>query len=163
MDYLEVIRACESNTRFASDHHDHIPLALEAWGGMALRVMQEPDHADDGRRVDSPCLRLVVEADVAAHDGGAEGSAGFCHPLYAPDELVVVLLSLGTAEVQAVGERDRLRPDAREVAVRLGDRGRAATLRVEVAVAAPPVGRKGEAELRSEEHTSELQSRQYIV
>ena len=37
-----------------------------------LGVVEQPDHADDRRRVDRPAVGLVVEGDVAAHDRQAE-------------------------------------------------------------------------------------------
>src|SRR5918998_3952131 len=72
MNYLQVLRAGERDPRPTPDHHDYIPLALEGVCGATAHVLEAADHPDPGGGVDRPRLRLVVEADVAANDRGAE-------------------------------------------------------------------------------------------
>ena len=84
--------------------------------------------------------RLVVEADVAADDGRAEGAAGLGHALDDLGQLVVDRGVVGRAEVEAVGDRHRGRADAGDVARRLGHGDAAALARLEVAEPAVAVG-----------------------
>ena len=81
-----------------------------------------PKHADHGRRVDWSARGLVVEADVAAHDGRFERFAGRGDAADGLFERVVDLELLRVAEVQAVGDGDRRGAGADDVAGGLGDR-----------------------------------------
>src|SRR6187402_2416754 len=91
-----------------------------------LPIVEQADAADrwggqDGRAA-ARRLALVVEADVAADDREVEGAAGVAHAAQRFDELGHDLGPLRVAEVEAVGDGQRLRTNRAEVAVRLGDR-----------------------------------------
>src|SRR4029079_15687487 len=99
-----------------------------------------PNPADRGYGQDRKAgavlaLGLVVEAHVAAHDREVERATGFGHPFDAADELAHDLRPLRVAEVEAVGDRERLRADRAEVAIGLGDRLLPAFVRIGVAIA----------------------------
>ena len=88
--------------------------------------------------------RLVVEADVAAHHRQAEGAARLGHPVDGLRELPHHLGVLRVAEVQAVDERERPRPDAGQVEHRLGHHPRRAGPRVDRAPPVVAVGGQGQ-------------------
>ena len=111
----------------------------------ARRVLDQPDDADDRRRIDRLAVGLVVEADVAAGDRDVQRAARVGHAFDRLDELPHDLGPLGVAEVQAVGRADRDAAGAGDVARRLGDRQHRAAPRIEVAVAAVAVGRRSPA------------------
>ena len=69
-------------------------------------VVEDAEHADDGRRVDGAPLGLVVEADVAGDDGRAELVAGVGDAADDFLHLEVDVGALGVAEVEAVGDGD---------------------------------------------------------
>src|SRR3712207_4745168 len=71
VDHLQILRAGERGSPPLPDGDDDIPLPLEGRGGVTTHVLQDSYHAHDRRGVDTAGLRLVVEADVAAHDRGA--------------------------------------------------------------------------------------------
>ena len=73
------------------------------------QLVDQPEHAGDGRGMDVVVARRVVEADVAADDGDAERLARLAHALDDLGELPHHLGVLGVAEVEAVHERDRPR------------------------------------------------------
>ena len=73
----------------------------------ASSVLDQPDHAEDRRRIDRLAVGLVVEADVAAGDRHVERAARVGDALDGLDELPHDLGPLGVAEVQAVGGADR--------------------------------------------------------
>ena len=82
------------------------------------QLVDQPEHADDRRRVDVGAARRVVEADVAADDRDAERLARFAHPVDDLGELPHHFGVLGIPEVEAVHERERPRARARDVARR---------------------------------------------
>ena len=84
-------------------------------------ILDEPDHTEDGRRMDGNALGIVVEADVAAGDGDLEGFAGLGQPGDGLLELPHDLGLLGIPEVQAVGDADGPGADAGQVAAGFGD------------------------------------------
>src|SRR5918993_3099190 len=149
VDYVQVLRAVERDRRSASDDHHQIPFALEAGRSVPIYIRQDPYHPDGGGREDGAPVGLVVEADVAAYDWRPEDLARLGHPLDTLGELVVAVGLLRAAEVEAVGDGDRLRPYTRKVPVGFGDRCGPAAPRVEVAVAAPAVRGGGEAAFRA--------------
>ena len=84
--------------------------------GHAAHVGDEPDAADDRRRRDRGAVGVVVERDVAGDDRDPERLRGLRDPLDRLRQLVRDLRLLGIAEVEAVGEPDRLAAGARDVA-----------------------------------------------
>src|SRR5439155_12743744 len=79
-------------------------------------VRHEADATDDGRGWDRPAVGLVVERDVARDDRDPEGSCGMGDTLDRPSELPADLGLLGIAEVEAIGEGERLAASAGDVA-----------------------------------------------
>ena len=108
-------------------------VALAPSPGHRPHVLDEPDAADDRRRVDRPPIRLVVERHVPRDDRGAERLGGQRHPLDRLRELPGDLGLLRVAEVQAVRQRERPSADAGDVPGCLEHRQRAARARVEPA------------------------------
>ena len=78
-------------------------------------VADEPDAADDRRRRDRAAVGLVVERDVAGDDRDAELLGGLGDALDRLRELPADLGLLRVAEVEAVGEPDRLAAGAGDV------------------------------------------------
>ena len=92
--------------------------------------------------MDGLSLALVVQADVAADDRNFQHPAG---PRHSPDALLQLIVNFGTfrvAEIQAVGQGQRLRPHAGKVAANLGYGDLSSPVRVELAI--PPVAVDGQ-------------------
>ena len=104
-----------------------------------------PSMPTTGVGQDGLAVRLVVEADVAGDDRRAELLAGRRHAADRLLHLVVDVELLRIAEVEAVGDGERLRAGADDVARRLSDGDGAAGVGVEVAVEAVAVGGEGDA------------------
>ena len=117
------------------DEHQHVALALEGDRRVARDVVEHADAADGRGRQDADAVGLVVERDVARHDREVERPAGLADALEAADELAHHLGLLGVAEVEVVGDGERLGADRRDVAPRLGHGLPAALDRVGLAVA----------------------------
>ena len=83
--------------------------------GTRRTSVDEPDTADDRRRMDREPVGLVVERDVSGDDRDSERLAGERHPLDRLRELPGDLGLLGIPEVEAVGEGERMSPGARDV------------------------------------------------
>ena len=110
-----------------ADERDRVALAREPHPPGPGCAGQLADHADHGRREDRPGRRLVVERDVAADDRDTERLARLGQSLDRLGQLPGHVRLLGVAEVQAVGQAERLGADAGEVGGALVDRlGRAA-------------------------------------
>src|SRR5258705_633582 len=78
-------------------------------------IADEADAADDGRGRDRAAARLVVERHVPRDDGNAELIGGARDALDRLLELPADLGLLRVAEVEAVGERERLAAGARNI------------------------------------------------
>ena len=128
--------ARERQRRARSSEQDRVTLLPAARD--AADVRDEADAADDRRRRDRAAVGVVVERHVPGDDRDAERLAGERHPLDRLGELPADLRLLRVAEVEAVGERERLAADARDVARRLENGELAADARVERADAAWP-------------------------
>src|SRR3954454_14895767 len=120
-------------------------VSLEANRRALLPIVEQTDAADRGGGEDGEAgavfaFGLVVEADVAAHDGEIERSAGLGNAFDTADELAHDLRPLRVAEVEAIGDRERLRPDRAEVAIGFSDSLLPASDRVGVAIAGRAVG-----------------------
>ena len=125
-----VLGAVERELRLAGEV-DRVALAPCA--RHRAHVGDEADAADDRRGVDRAAVRLVVERDVARDDRDAERLARGRHALDRLGQLPGDLRLLGVAEVEAVGDRERLAAGAGDVARRLEHGQRAAGVRVEPA------------------------------
>ena len=108
-------------------------------------VLDHADRADGRRRQDRTALGLVVERDVARHDGEVEHLAGLGHAHDGAGELAHDLGLLRVAEVHVVGDGERRRADRGDVAPRLGHGLAAAGLGMGLHVARRAVRRHGEA------------------
>ncbi len=80
-------------------------------------------------------LRFVVERHVAGHDREVERLAGLGDAAHAADQLPHDLGLLGIAEVEIVGDRERLAADRGDVAPGFGHRLLAALERIGLAIA----------------------------
>ena len=120
---------------------DGVTLVLERLRAHAVHVLDEPNHPDRRRRIYSRAARLVVEAHVAARHRRVEPAAGLGEAGHRLAELPHDLGVLGVPEVEAVGDRQRLRARAGDVSRGLGQRQRRPGVGVEVAEAAVAVGR----------------------
>ena len=71
-------------------------------------VVEHADAADRRRRQDAAAVGLVVERDVAGDDREIERPAGLADAADAADELAHDLRPLGIAEIEVVGDGERL-------------------------------------------------------
>ena len=114
----------------------------------ASNIGHEPDAAHDRRGMDRAAVGVVVERDVAGDDRQRERLARLRHALDRLGELPPDLGLLRVAEVEAVGEPERLAPGAGDVARCFENRGSATRERVERADAPRAVEREREAAVR---------------
>src|SRR6266702_2968353 len=135
----QILTTGELLVRLAQEEDD-IAIVLEPSRAPKGQVVEQADHPDHGSRWDVPFTGLVVEADVAAHDGQLEGAAGIGEAADALLQLAEDLRPLRITEVQAVGDRDRPGPGADDVAGCLRHRGPGAFVRVQRDVARVAVG-----------------------
>src|SRR5438270_12804480 len=110
-----------------ADQDELLAFRLERYRCALLPILKQTDAADRGSGEDREgvavlVLGLIIEADVSAHDREVERAARFGDAFDATDELAHDIGPLRVAEVEAVSDRQRLRPDRAEVAVGLGDR-----------------------------------------
>ena len=110
------LRAREVGRERARPARSRGPRLDEAGHRHALGIRQPPDHAHDRGGVDRALRALVVERHVAAHHRHAEREAGVAEALHRTGELPGDVRLLRVAEVQAVGEAERLGAHAGEVA-----------------------------------------------
>ena len=140
-------RAAELRTRLA-EQQQRLAVRPPAAGDAAADVLVHAEHADDRRRVDRDVAGLVVEADVAAGDRQAELAAAVGQAADGLGELPHDLGLLRGAEVQAVGDGERLGAGDGDVAVGLGQVQLRAGVRVEPGVAGVAVERERDAAVR---------------
>src|SRR6267143_995976 len=107
-------------------------------------VVENAEDADDRRRIDGFAKSFVVEADVAAGDGRAEGGAGFGEAVDGFAELPHHFGFFGAAEIEAIRGGDGPRAAAGYVAGRFRDGVHGANARIQLAPAAVAV--RGERE-----------------
>src|SRR6185312_2258843 len=96
-------------------------------------VGNEADAADDRRRRNRPSVGLVVEGDIARDDRNPKRLRRLRDGLDRVAELPADLRLLGVAEVEAVGQRERLAAGAGDVARRAVHRLTAGFARVAAA------------------------------
>jgi hypothetical protein len=83
---------------------------------MCAISVDQADAADRGRRQDGLAVGLVVERDVARDDGEIERRAGLADALHRANELPHDLGRFGIAEVQVVGDGERIGAGGGQVA-----------------------------------------------
>src|SRR5207248_4308806 len=156
VDGLEVFAPAEMALAQATDDGDPLARRHEAAAGVLCAVVHQADHPDHRRRDHGLALGLVVERDVARHDRRLQGRAGLRDPEAGLLELPHDLGALGVAEVQTVGDRERLATDAGDVARGLRHGVRRAEARIEVTPAgvAPDRHRYSAVALAGEPHHS---------
>ena len=110
------------------------------------------DTADDRRRRDRAAVGLVVERDVARDDRDAERARRGRDPVDRLRELPGDLGFLGIAEVEAVGQAERLPAGAGDVSRRAEDGLRARVERRARRPASPGATRRGRAATAQPEH-----------
>src|SRR3954453_8635178 len=101
---------------------EELALALEPDRRRLFPIVEQADAADrrggeDGEARAVVALRFVVERDVARDDREVERATGLGDAFDATDELAHDLGPLWVAEVEAVGDRERLRADRAQIAV----------------------------------------------
>ena len=137
-----VFGAGERDRRGSGEQDD---VAFPPGTGHFPDVLEQADATDDGRRVDRAPIRLVVERDVPGDDRDPQCLARLRHPLDRLDELPGDRALLRVAEVEAVGEAERLGAGAGDVPRRLEHCEPAAGARIEPPHPAGAVERDGEA------------------
>ena len=115
------------------------PSALEPLRRVLLDILEQPDHADGRRRRDRAPLGLVVEAHVAADHRHAQRDTRVADAAHRLGELPHHLGLLGIAEVEAVGDAERLGAGADDVARAFDHGDHCPDVRVQGAVAAVAV------------------------
>ena len=101
--------------RAGRDDGDDVALLREAEAARALGLRQLADQPDDRGREDRAGAGLVVERHVAADDRDRERAAGVGEARDGARELPGDVRLLRVAEVEAVGQPERLGADAGEV------------------------------------------------
>ena len=86
-----------------------------------LGFFDEADHADGGRGVDGSGGGFVVEAHIAAGDGGVERAAGFGEAFDGFAELEEIFGFVWISEIQVVRDGERCCAGAGDIARRFGD------------------------------------------
>src|SRR6185503_14345113 len=122
-------------TEGLADQQDRLTLSLERERCRLCEVVEHADAADARCRQDAAALRLVVERYVPGNDREVERLAGFGDAAHATDELSHDLRLLRIAEVQIVGDGERLAANRGDVAPGFGDGLLAAFERVSLAIA----------------------------
>ena len=130
--HFEELAAPEVACAFAADQRHLVAGRDEAAARVKSAIVHQPDHADHRRRQDALAFGLVVKRDVAGDDRRAQRVAGVGDAEAGLFELPHDLRPLRIAEVQAVGDGQRLAADAGDVAGRLGHRVRRAQARLQI-------------------------------
>ena len=134
-----------SSSVAAPTRNRRCPGAVKPLGTLLATSSMTPSTPITGVGLIGGRAGLVVEADVAAGDRGAQGPAGLGEPAGRLGELPHHRRVLGRAEVEAVGHRERSRAGARHIAVGLGQRQLRTVMRVEHGEPAVAVERERDA------------------
>ena len=140
----QVLAATELTSIIAQQHHGR-SAPFELARHRPCRILEQPDHAEHGRRVNGFAFRFVVEADVSAGDRDAEGAARVADAAHRLGKLPHDLRPFGIAEVEVVGGADRLAARARDIARRFGDGEHRAAIGIEITEAAVAIDRDRQA------------------
>ena len=127
-----------------SNEHDGQPVRGKAGAAALLNILQQTEPTNDGGRENGGALALVVEAHITADDGDPEFVASGRHASDTLLELVVDVRTFGVPEIEAVGEGQRFRTHASQVAGHLGDHALASHVRVKKALASVAVDSDGD-------------------
>src|SRR5260370_16168629 len=122
------------------EEEDDVALVAEGDFSDARGVFENAEDADDRRWIDRFAESFVVEADVAAGDGSAEGGAGFGEAVDGFAELPHHFGLFGAAKIEAIRGGDGPRAATSHVAGRYRDRGHCANARIQIAPAAHSLG-----------------------
>src|SRR5215467_12665021 len=123
-----------------ANEEDRIALALERSRHGLGEFIEQSDAADRWCRQNGAAIGFVIERDIPRHDWKVERATGLADAAHTADELTHDLRPLRIAEVEIVGERQRLRTDCAEIAPRLGDRLLAALERIGLTIARRHIG-----------------------
>ena len=129
----------------AAHQQNGLTLGLEGERRHFRQVRQEADAANGRGRQDGLAIGLVVERDIAGNDREIERPAGFSDALDGAHEGAHDLRPLGIAEIEIVGDGDRIGADGGQIAPAFGDRLLAAFIRVSLDIAGRHIGRDGKA------------------
>ena len=132
-----------------SDQHPVVAVLHAGEVGAEGVVGDQADGADGGGRRNGCAVGLVVERDVAAHDREVQLAAGLGHALDGADDLAHDLGPLRIAEVEVVGDGDRIGADRGQVAPGFGDHLLAALVGIGQHIARGAVRRDGQRLLRA--------------
>ena len=113
----------EGSTQLAArlaDQDQGFALGHAAKAGHDVIVGQQADRADGRGRRNGDAVGLVVEADIARHDGEVERAARLGHAVDGPHDLAHDFGPLRIAEVEVVGDGDGARAHGGQVAPGLG-------------------------------------------
>ena len=127
-----------------ADQHQYVAGLHRGEVGAFRIVGQQAHAAHRGGRWNGRAVGLVVEADVATHDGEVECAAGLGHALDGPHDLAHDFRPFGVAEVEVVGDGDGLGAHGGQVAPGLGDRLFATLVGVVLDVAGRNIGGHGQ-------------------
>ena len=119
----------------AEQYHNQ-PAGRKAGYAVFPRVFQQTQPANDWRGEYGRALALVVQAYVAAYDRQSQLAASIGHPRDAPFQLIIDVGPFRVAEIEAVGQRNRFRPHAGQVAGDLRNDALSATIGIKETVAA---------------------------
>src|SRR5712692_2995059 len=102
------------------EEEDDVALVAEGDLQDVRDVVEDAEDADHRRGVDRFAESFVVEADVAAGDGSAEGGAGFTETVDGFAELPHHFGLFGAAKIEAIRGGDGARAAGGHVAGRFG-------------------------------------------
>src|SRR5229473_1009387 len=122
------------------EEEDDVALVAEGDFQDARGVFENAEDADDRRGINGFAESFIVETDVAAGDGSAEGGAGFAETVDDFAELPHHFGFFRAAEIEAIRGGDGPRAARGHVAGRFRDGVHGANAGIELAPAAVAVG-----------------------
>ena len=140
--HIEVFRGTQL-LGVVAEQDDRVARVLKGVAGDVIHVLHDADHADDRCGVDRHAIRLVVERNVTARDGGLEELAGLGHGQHGLPKLVVDVGFERVSEVQVIGHGGWKRANTDEVPRGLGHGCQRSRPGVEIDVSAIAVGGRG--------------------
>ena len=118
-----------------ADQHDHVAGLFEGKAGKTGHIRQHTDSADGRRGQNTAAIGFVIQRHIARHDRKIERQTGLADPLQATDKLAHRIGPFGIAEIEIVGNRQRLAADSGDIAPCFGHRLLAALERIGLAIA----------------------------